>query len=324
MAVRTPLKLDGSNNLIEMNATDIENIKLEMIRLYGAAPSAVLSVVTSGGLGVASMNDTRYQAGAASSNADAYPTEATTAEPSLVTVTYDRINQADTVLTAPADTNNKAFPVYQSGGNIYAMTLTDMRDTFVDDVVDRLTAVGTTTEQAGTYRIHTATTLTGHTLVSSTPVFVDTRADIDYDGAGADTTAYTAAGIPEALDQPQTITNYYLFRINAAAAGTLPIPLQITAANDLQQYTTTNWRALLQDVIQYYVGNVAGYMMDWGLAATNGAIARGSGMVNTQLTGVTGVWNTRNDTTASLYYAQEFPNGTVSTIETKYLGVTRI
>jgi len=65
MAVRTPLKLDGSNNLIEMSATDIENIKLEMIRQYSLNPSAVMTVVASGGLNVASFNDTRYQAGAA-------------------------------------------------------------------------------------------------------------------------------------------------------------------------------------------------------------------------------------------------------------------
>ena len=330
MAVRTPLKLDGSNNLIEMSATDIENIKLEMIRQYGLNPSAVMSVVTSGGLNVASMNDTRYQAGAASSNNgdpnSVFPAETVTAEPSLVTVTYDRMNHVDTVLSAPADTNNKAFPVYQSGGNIYAMTLTDMRDTFVDDVVDRLTAVGTTTAQAGTYRIHTATTLAGHTLVSSTPVFVDTRADLDYDGAGADTTAYTAAGIPETLDQPQTITSYYLFRIDPASVGTIPTPLQITAANHLQQYTTANFQTLLQDVVRYYVGNVAGYQMDYSFATTNAAIARGSAVVNTQLTGVTGAYNTNIVGTgvSALYYAQEFPNGTVSTIETKYLGVTRI
>ena len=323
MAVRTPLKLDGSNNLIEMSATDIENIKLEMIRQYGLNPSAVMTVVASGGLNVASFADTRYQAGAAISGPDAFPVETTTAEPSLVTVTYDRMNHVDTVLSAPADTNNKAFPVYQSGGNIYAMTLTDMRDTFVDDVVDRLTAVGTGTQQAGTYRIHTATSLAGHTLVSATPVFVDTRADIDYDGAGADTTAYTAAGIPEALDQPQTITSYYLMRIDPATVGTIPTPLQITAANDLQQYTTANLQTLLQNVVRYYVGNVVGYQMDYSFS-TNGAIARGSAVVNTQLTGVTGDFQTRNDAAANLYYAQEFPNGTLSTIETRYLGVTRI
>jgi len=314
MAVRTPLKLDGSNNLIEMSATDIENIKLEMIRQYGLNPSAVMTVVASGGLNVASFGDTRYQAGAAISGPDAFPVETTTAEPSLVTVTYDRMNHVDTVLSAPADTNNKAFPVYQSGGNIYAMTLTDMRDTFVDDVVDRLTAVGTGTQQAGTYRIHTATSLAGHTLVSATPVFVDTRADL---------TLYTAAGIPEAVDQPITITSYYLMRIDGAAVGTIPTPLQITAANDLQQYTTANFQTLLQNVIRYYVGNVAGYQMDWSFS-TSAAIARGSAVVNTALTGVTGNFQTRNDAAANLYYAQEFPNGTVSTIETRYLGVTRI
>lgn len=311
MAVRTPLKLDGSNNLIEMNATDIENIKLEMIRQYALAPSVTLSVVASGGT-FATLSDTRYQAGAASSGADAFPTEATTAEPTLVTVNYDKISYVTSTLSAPADTNNKAFPIYQSGGNLYAMTLTDMRDTFVDDVIDRLTTDGTTTEQAGTYFISTATSVAGMTLVSATPIFVDTVANL---------AAYTAAGIPETLDQPTTINSYYLHVIDGATAGTLPLPLQITAANDLQQYSTANFRALLQDVVQYYATQT-GYKIVYA-QGTSSVNARGTGIVNTALTGVTGNYQTRNDATANLYYAQEFPNGTVATISTNYITCAR-
>lgn len=309
MAVRTPLKLDGSNNLIEMNATDIENIKLEMIRQYGAAPSVTLAVVASGGT-FAALSDTRWQAGAASSNPDAFPTEATTAEPSLVTVSYDKISYTTSTITAPADTNNKAFPVYQSGGNIYAMTLTDMRDTFVDDVIDRLVTDASTTAQAGTYFISTTNSVAGMTLVSATPIFVDTIANL---------AAYTVP--PETLDQPTTVTSYYLHRINAAAAGTLPIPLQITAANDLQQYTTANWQALLQDVVQYYATQT-GYKIVYaqGTSATN---ARGSAIVNTNIAGATnaGVYDTQ--LTAGIYYAQEYPTGTATTITTNYITCSR-
>ena len=38
------------------------------------------------------MTDTRLQAGAASTSATSFPSEATTAEPSVVTVSYDKIN----------------------------------------------------------------------------------------------------------------------------------------------------------------------------------------------------------------------------------------
>lgn len=311
MAVRTPLKLDGSNNLIEMSATDIENIKLEMIRQYGAAPSVTLGVVSSGGT-FAALSDTRLQAGAAVSDPDAFPTEATTGEPSVVTVNYDRIAYTTSALSAPADTSNKAFPVYQSGGNIYAMSLVDMRDTFVDDVIDRLTTDAATTAQAGTYFVSASDAVAGMTLVSATPIFNDTRAN---------TAAYTAGGIPEARDQPTTITSYYLHRIDEAAAGTLPTPLQITAANHLQQYTTANWRAVLADVVQYYATQT-GYKIVYaqGTSATN---ARGTGIVNTQLTGGAGNFTTFNDTAANLYYAQEFPNGTVTTMSTNYITCSR-
>jgi hypothetical protein len=115
------------------------------------------------------------------------------------------------------------------------MSLQDMIDTFGEPVVDTLTNGSFTTDQAGTYRIHTATTLTGATEVSgaNTAVFVDTRAD---------TTLYTSAGIPETLDQPTTINSYYLFRVDAAAAGSLPTLYNVDGSNELQQISTTDVR----------------------------------------------------------------------------------
>jgi hypothetical protein len=283
-----------------------------MIRQYGAAPSVTLARVASGGT-FAALNDTRYQAGAAVSDPDAFPTEATSPEPSLVTVAYDRILYTTTALSAPPDTNNKAFPVFATaGGHIQAMDLQDMRDTFVDDVIDRLTTDAATTAQAGTFWISTSTAVAGMTLMSASPIFSDTRAN---------TAAYTAGGIPEAVDQPTTINDYYLHRIDEAAAGTLPIPLQITAANHLQQYNSNDWRALLADVVRYYATQT-GYKIVYA-QGTSATKARGTGIVNTQLTGVTGAFNTFNNATLGLYYAQEFPNGTVATISTNYITCTR-
>ena len=307
MAVRRPLKLDGSNNLVEMSDTDIANIKAEMIRQYSLNPSVTLDYSASGNLGT--ISDTRYRAGAASLSNTAFPTEATTAEPDQITVNYNTILETFTTLSAPADTNNVAFPVYLTASNhIQAMTLTDMRDTFVDDVINTLTTSATTTSQGGTYRIHTATTLAGHTLVSLTPVFRDTRPDL---------TLYTAGGIPETTDQPVTVTEYYLFRINGATVGTIPTPLFVRNADgNLQEYTTASFQTMLQDIVDYYAANVTGYKIEYGLSvlATN---SRGSGMVNTDYTSVTGNYQTNQ--IGDNYYAQEFPNGTLSTITTTYL-----
>lgn len=312
MAVRRPLKLDGSNNLVEMSDTDIANIKAEMIRQYSLSPSVTLAYSAgSGNLGT--IADTRYQAGAASSTNTSFPTEATTAEPSQVTVNYTTILESFTTLSAPADTNSVAFPVYLTASNhIQAMTLTDMRDTFVNDVIDTLTTAATTTSQGGTYRIHTATTLAGHTLVSANPVFTDTRPDL---------TLYTAGGIPETLDQPVTVTNYYLFSIDGASVGTIPTPLFVRNADgNLQQYTTAALQTMLQDMVRYYAANVVGYKIDYALS-TSSTNSRGSGMVNTDYTSVTGDYQTNQ--VGDTYYAQEFPNGTLSTITTTYLTCSR-
>ena len=67
--------------------------------------------------------------------------------------------------TATADTNSVAFPVYQTSGNIRAMTLTDVYDTFIYPAIDTITGAA---GQPGTYYIHTATTLSGYSAVGQT------------------------------------------------------------------------------------------------------------------------------------------------------------
>lgn len=316
MAVRSPLKLDGSNNLIEMNATDITNIQNEMIRQYGLSPTATIAVPgTAGTFGT--INDTRWRSGAASTSVSAYVAEATTAEPTQLTVAYATMNTpAYASLSVPPDTSNRAFPVYlTAGGHIQSMSLTDMYDTFISPVITSLTTQATTTSQAGTYRIHTANTLAGHTLVSATPIFTDTYPNV----AG-----YLAANIGTAgtvQDVFTTGTSYYLFTIDPATVGTIPTPLFATANGDLQQYTTAALQTLLADAVRYYstqVGSKITYTL--GTSTTG---SRGSGMVNTDLSATpAGTWTTlfvnSND-----YRSQEFPNGTVATILTTYLGCVR-
>ena len=242
MAVRTPLVNDG-NDLREATAAEITQIKEEMIRQYSLNPSVTLAVVASAG-SLGSIDDTRLQAGAHSVSATAFPSEAVTAEPSTVTVSYDKLDQTTASVATPTDTNNKAFPVYYTaGGEVQSMTLQDMIDTFALDVIDTLTNGSFTTDQAGTYRAHTANTLAGATLVDATPFFVDTRAD---------TALYTAASIPEALDQPTTITNYYLFQVDAAAVGTIPTLFDVDASNDLQEISAADLGTMLQDIMEKF------------------------------------------------------------------------
>ena len=309
MAVRTPL-VDDSSNLREATTAEIDQIKAEMIRQYSLNIPVTLTVVASGGT-LGTISDTRLQAGAYSTSTTAFPTEATTAEPSTVTVNYDKISQTISSVSTPVDTNNKRFFAYYDDGTdtVQTMNLQDMIDTFGGPVVDTLTNGSFTTDQAGTYRIHTATTLSGATEVSgaNTAVFLDTRAD---------TTLYTAAGIPETLDQPTTINSYYLFRVDAAAAGSLPTLYNIDGSNQLQQISTTDVRTILQEIIRHTAVNVVGSRIDYNYTTGTNL---GTSMVDTKLNG-SGNYQTLfvnvND-----YRAQEFPDGTPTTINTYNLKV---
>ena len=124
MAVRSPL-INDSGNVKEMSSTQVDEIVDQIVYQYSLNPSVALSVAGSGG-NIGSISDTRLQAGAASTSATAFPSEATTAEPSTVTVNYERIISASASLTPTADTG-KTWPVYYtSGGHIQAMNLQDV------------------------------------------------------------------------------------------------------------------------------------------------------------------------------------------------------
>ena len=87
------------------------------------------------------------------------------------------------------------------------MSLTDFKDTIIHPAINLLASGTVSATAAGTYHISTSASVSGSTEVSgaNTPVFIDTRAD---------TSAYSAGSIPETQDQPTTIQNYYLQRID--------------------------------------------------------------------------------------------------------------
>jgi hypothetical protein len=317
MTVRTPLKI-VSGNLQEMSTTDIDNIKAQVLYLYGTDPSVTLSQVASGGT-LDAINDTRLQAGAMVTRAgDGSPVDggaaeffpaAETPDISTVTVAYDRITQANVDTTETADTNSLAFPVFNNSGNIQSMTLTDMYDTFIYPQIDILIDGA---DRPGTFKIHTATTLSGNTIVSSTPVFSDTRADVS---------AYTAAGIGEDEDQPTTVTNYYLFKTDAGSATAYSKPLYVRNADkNLQEYTTAESDAILLNCIRHVASEVAGNTIRYRVNGDGNN--KGSGMVNTVLNG-TGNYQT-HEAGADDYRSQKFPDGSVSTQATHFLKIYKV
>ena len=140
--------------------------------------------------------------------------------------------------------------------------------------------------------------------MSSTPVYTDSRAD---------TSLYSASNIPEALDQPQTITNYYL-HILAPVLPTYNPPLYVDASNNVKQYSAAEIGALFQEYIRNQVVNSStGYTITYNIDGSGTLM--GSAMVNTVLTGGSGNYQTLF-AGGSDYRAQEFPDGTPVTANT--------
>jgi hypothetical protein len=308
MAVRTPLILDGSNNLIEMTTAQINAVKDRCRYLYGSDPSVTLSRVSSEG-NLGNLSDTRKQAGAVSTSISALPDEATTAEPSTVTVQRAHISESRVNTSASVDTNSVAFPVYQTSGNIQAMTLTDVYDTFIYPAIDTITGAA---GQPGTYYIHTSTTLSGYSSVSTSIVYADTRAN---------TGAYTAGGIGETLDQPTTITNYYLLAANNISAPSMAQMLFIRNTDkNLEQYTQAEMDAWLKNSMRHAASEITGSKISYNLNGSG--INLGSGMTDTILNG-SGNYQTRY-VGLDDYRAQEFPNGSAVTAATHRLKINQV
>ena len=308
MAVRTPL-YNNAGNIQEMSATQIQQIKDFCTLKYFTGNPVELQVDVGNGT-IGSISDTRLQAGAASTSATAFPSEATTAEPSVVTVTQNNIKQV--LATTPTLTNDTGnlYPVYyDSQNNIQAMNLQDMKDTFIHPVIDTIASTDNTTAQAGTYFISTSSTASYPvSVVSTTPVYTDTRAD---------TSAYTAGGIGETLDQPTNITQYYLHK-NLTTSEALTYPLKIRSDNDLQEYPTADFDAMIQNLMVYTaLASTDGYTIRYELGTSTANYTKGTGIADTRLNG-SGNYQTRF-VNADDYRAQEFPDGSPTTINTYYL-----
>ena len=310
MAVVKPLFVD-SGNLKEMDSTKVDELIARAVYQYSTSPSVVLSVVSSGG-NLGTISDTRKQAGAVSTSNSSFPSEGTTQEPQTVTVTYDKVSETRTAGSPTADTG-KTWPVYYNGsGQIQAMSLTDVKDTFLHPAIDLLASGSTGTQQGGTYHVSTSTSVSGSTEVSgsSTAIFTDTRAD---------TGAYSAGSIPETQDQPTTITNYYLHRITGSQI-TYTEPYFLDGSNNIKEFTTAAFDSLLQEWMQYTaVSSGDGYSLSYNIGSSGSGNTRGSGMADTILNG-SGNYQQRQVNNDD-YRAQEFPNGSATTAATYYLRI---
>ena len=200
------------------------------------------------------------------------------------------------------------------------MSLVDYVDTFIYATLDAMITSGESATTNGTYTIATSATVTNYTEIkigdTSTPVFVDTRAN---------TALYSAAGIPETLDQPTTITSYFLHRRNQGSDGFGSLATPLIIADSGQTLTAQTTEGVIEGLFLEWIRETAsessdGYQIVYSLA-TSGGYTRGTGMVDTRLNGA-GDYQTL---AAGIddYRSQEFPNGTAVTISTYNLRITK-
>ena len=315
MAIRNPLYVSGGN-LIAMSTGDIEQYRQKAIFLYSQAPSAVLTVVSGSGALISAIDDTRTKAGAASQSASAFVYADSTAEPATVTVSYDKVNLAYTstgAINETADTGT-SFPVYYDNDTnaIRSMNLTDFLDTFIYPAIINLSSSTESAATAGTYTVTTsATAASNYTQVSSTAIFADTRAN---------TGAYSAAGIPETLDQPSTITSYFLHRRDGTDNTPARIPLFVNSGNNLQEFSASDINTLVGDWLRFTAAHdTSGYKISYNIGASGNGAVRGSAMTDTKLDG-SGLFQTLQ-VNIDDYRSQEFPNGTAQNISLNNLRI---
>ena len=309
MSVRAPL-YNNSGNIQEMTTAMVDEVVDQIVYQYSLSPSVALSVVSSSG-SLGTISDTRLQAGASTTDATNYDTEGETPDVSTVTVNYDKIDSSTASITPTTDTGTTWPLYYNSSGQIQAMNLTDIKDTFLHPAIDLLSAATTTSQQAGTHFISSATSVTGSTRVSSTPVFSDTRANA---------AAYTAGGIGETQDQPTTITNYYLYTVDGSDTS-YTAPFFINASNNLQIFAEATFESLIQEWIRYTAASSTdGYAISYNLGTSGSGNERGSGMADTKLNSST---YEQRFVDANDYRTQEFPSGTAVTQNTYYLRINK-
>ena len=313
MAIRYPLYIDNGN-LRAMTDANLVQWRKKAIYQYSLDPSALLTVVTNSGANMATITDTRLRSGASVVSVSADPSASTSAPSATEDVSFDKINFAyDTSSGQTEDSDNRAFPIYRnSDGDIRAMSLSDMKDTFLHPAIDLMVVADTDNDDpnvAGTYRIHTASSLTDFTEVSgaNTAIFTDTTST-GFAAGSIGTAGTTQTG------SSSTVQNFFLMRRNGTDVDTNSIKLaQINSDGNIQEYSDGG-STLLGNWLKFTAGQSGdGYKITYAIGASVSGTQRGSSILNKQL------GSTVTSTTlvnADDYRAQQFPSGSATTTNT--------
>jgi hypothetical protein len=287
----------------EFTAAQNTTNQSQAIYQYSTDPSVTLTVGSGSSIGT--RTDTRLQAGAGTTHVSSFQTPAST---STVSVNYTNLGQNVASVTDPSDTNNVAYPAYYDGSDIKSMSKTDFQDTFIKPAI--LTMVQTTStgaDQAGTYTISTGTSLSDHTNISSTAVFLNTTANIG---------AYSSSSLFETQDQPTTVTSFFLHRRNGSNnIASCTVPMFADTSGNLETYTDAEWQTLLKNEIRRVAASLSGHQIRY-LTDTTSTYFRGTGMADTRFNSQT---QANQEVSTDDYRSQFFPSGSATTIATYYL-----
>ena len=313
MAVRTPLFWNGTDIQVG-DATTTAAALQEAANLINTFIQ--LGVVESGGDAKFEMTDSRYIAGEAGTNTGSYLSEADTPDIQILETTVSRIFEQTTGAPAPdAQGSLRAFPVYLNGsGEIQVMSEQDFLDTFIGPALNYAIENDVTRK----YFIDTRASVPGAGRISETPVFVDTIADLE---------AYDPDNLPNEVDQPLIVTEYFLHQWNVqdsiygdAAAGWKDL-MYVDSTGALKIFSSTEFNTLFRQFMHYAAKNVEGFRLSYNIngAGTN----QGTGMVDTLLSAVSADGYTEGPSApGGEYITQELPNGEPVVHNTYYLRLT--
>ena len=98
--------------------------------------------------------------------------------------------------------------------------------------------------------------------------------------------------------------------------------MSIDSSNNLKEYDEATFESLIQGWIRFTAASSTdGFSLSYNIGTTGAGNTRGSGIADTRLNGA-GNYQTRFVNTDD-YRAQEFPNGTPTTINTYFLRINK-
>lgn len=236
MAFVRPVYFVSGGHLRQMSDSQIVDVRNNLIQQYRGSIANSLLVVASGG-NLGTIYDTRLQ------HSSSVPLP-------IISTGYARLTQSFPAVGDPGMTDLPMY--YTAGGHLRVMSVQDFIDTFMPSIIN-----------FNPYTVSTVNAITGYTLISTTPIFSDTRAVSD--------TATTVT----------TVANYYLHRINPGTVPSIVPMAYIHGTNGFAFKATQN--AHLLNVAKYILYAVTNYRLRYWYSISGGGTDLGTVMTDTRL-----------------------------------------